>query len=159
AVLSGWSPAAVLVSPLLRARRTAELAGLGDAVVDDRLIEWDYGAVEGRTGAEINAERAAQGQAPWSIWRDGGPGGESPAQVSARVDSLLADLAAVRERGDVALVAHGHLLRVVAARWLGEPVSFGAHLVLDAARVCVLGAEHEQPALLLWNAGEVPAGL
>jgi probable phosphoglycerate mutase len=89
------------------------------------------------------------------LWRDGGPGGESPEQVGARVDALLADLAEVRRRGDVALVAHGHILRVLAARWLGQPVSFGAALVLDVARLSVLGHEHDWPALLSWNAGQV----
>jgi probable phosphoglycerate mutase len=153
--LAGWSPAAVVVSPLLRARRTAELAGLADPIVDHRLVEWDYGAVEGRTTAEVNAERAAAGREPWVLWRDGGPGGESPEQVGARVDALLADLAEVRRRGDVALVAHGHILRVLAARWLGQPVSFGAALVLDVARLSVLGHEHDWPALLSWNAGQV----
>jgi broad specificity phosphatase PhoE len=150
--LAGWSPATVMVSPLSRARRTAELAGLADPIVDDRLMEWDYGEVEGRTTAEVNAERAAAGQPPWVLWRDGCPGGETPDQVGERVDALLADLAEFRRRGDVALVAHAHILRVLAARWLGRPVSFGAALVLDVARISVLGHEHSWPAIRSWNA-------
>ena len=154
--LAGWSPSAVLVSPLIRARRTAELAGLTDPIVDDRLLEWDYGDVEGRTLAEVNAERAATGQQPWVLWRDGGPGGESPAQIGARLDSLLVDLAQRLRGGDVAVVAHGHVLRVLAARWLDEPVSFGASLVLGVTGVSLLGHEHEWPAILSWNTDRVP---
>lgn len=154
--LAGWSPSAVLVSPLIRARRTAELAGFTDPIVDDRLLEWDYGDVEGRTLAEVNAERAAAGQQPWVLWRDGGPGGESPAQIGARLDSLLVDLAQRLRGGDVAVVAHGHVLRVLAARWLDEPVSFGASLVLGVTGVSLLGHEHEWPAILSWNTDRVP---
>jgi probable phosphoglycerate mutase len=155
--LAGWSPWAVVVSPLLRARRTAELAGLTDPILDDRLAEWDYGEFEGRTTADVNAERAAAGQQPWVLWRDGAPGGESPDRVGARVDALLADVGELRRDGDVALVAHAHILRVLAARWLGQPVSFGASLVLDVARVSVLGHEHDWPAVLSWNADGVAA--
>ncbi|HEX3827064.1 MAG TPA: histidine phosphatase family protein [Sporichthyaceae bacterium] len=154
--LAGWTPALVVVSPLMRARRTAELAGLSVAGVDARLAEWDYGLVEGRTSAEVNAERAAAGRPDWSLWQEGAPDGESPEQVGARVDSLLAELPGALERGDVALVAHGHVLRVLAARWLGEPVEFGAALMLGPARLCVLGAEHDRSALATWNADRLP---
>jgi probable phosphoglycerate mutase len=154
--LAGWTPALVVVSPLTRARRTAELAGLPFSTVDARLAEWDYGAIEGRTTAEVNAERAAAGRPDWWLWREGAPDGESPEQVGARVDSLLAELPGVLARGDVALVAHGHVLRVLAARWLGEPVEFGAALMLGPARLCVLGAEHDRPALETWNADRLP---
>lgn len=156
AALAGWAPVAVLVSPLVRARRTAELAGLHVSSVDARLAEWDYGVIEGRTTAAVNAERAAAGQPDWWLWREGAPGGESPEQVGARVDSLLADVRPVLGRGDVALVAHGHVLRVLAARWLDEPVEFGASLMLGPARLGVLGAEHDWPALETWNADRLP---
>jgi probable phosphoglycerate mutase len=157
--VGAWAPVAVLVSPMLRARRTAELAGLRVSAVDVRLAEWDYGTVEGRTTAEINAERAVAGLPPWCLWRDGGPAGETPAQVGARVDELLADLREPLTRGDVALVAHGHVLRVLAARWLAERVEFGAALILGPARLCVLGAEHDRPAVETWNADRLPSSM
>jgi probable phosphoglycerate mutase len=154
--LGEWRPTTVLASPRIRARRTAELAGLHITEVDERLAEWDYGSLEGRTTTEINVERAAAGLPPWSLWRDGAPQGETPEQIGARVDSLLADLAGALAAGDVALVAHGHVSRVLGARWLGEPVAFGSALILGPARVCVLGAEHDRPAIELWNATALP---
>ena len=139
-------------SPLLRAARTAALAGFPEAVRDARLVEWDYGAYEGLTTEQINEMR---GDAPpWSLWDEGVPPGktpgESPAEVGARIDSFLSslDLAA----GDAVVFGHGHALRVLAARWLGLAPSRGAMLGLSPARVCVLGTEHGFAVLRLWNA-------
>ena len=138
--------AAVFTSPRRRARRSAELAGLAVTAVDDDLAEWDYGGYEGRTTAEILAERP-----DWSLWTDGGPGGESPDQVTVRVDRLLARVRPLLSTGDVALVGHGHCLRVVAARWIGLPVDGGALLKLDTATLSELGWEHGRPVVLRWN--------
>lgn len=135
----------VLTSPLARARETAELTGFPTAEVDDRLREWDYGEHEGRTTDEIHAE-----DPDWWLWSHGAAGGEDAAGVGARVDALLAER--VRPAtGDVLLVAHSHLLRVLAVRWLDLPAQDGAFLVLDAAGIGVLGTEHDRPALLRWN--------
>jgi broad specificity phosphatase PhoE len=142
-----WS--LVLSSPLGRARRTAELAGFPDAGTDDRLLEWDYGTYEGRTTVDIQTD------APdWWLWADGVPGGETAAQISGRVDALLQDrVRPALADGDVLLVAHSHVLRVLTARWLGLPPQGGAYVVLDAAGIGVLGEEHGRPALLHWNVG------
>jgi len=150
--LSGWHFAAVVCSPRARALHTAELAGLHVSRVDPDAAEWDYGDFEGRRTVEINAERAAAGQRPWLLWRDGCPGGESPADIGRRVDRLIDSFRGDLERGDVVLVAHGHLSRVVGARWLGQPTKFGGSLGYDTARVCVLGHEHGVPSIRLWNA-------
>ncbi|GAA1751070.1 histidine phosphatase family protein [Luedemannella helvata] len=145
-VLAGVEFAAVLTSPRLRARRTADLAGLPGAVVDEDLAEWHYGGYEGLTTAQIH-ERAPG----WSLWTDGGgPGGETPEQVGERVDRLLARVRSLT--GDVALVAHGHCLRVIAARWVGLPVALAKIFYLDTATVSVLGHEHGEPVLRRWNA-------
>ena len=136
----------VLTSPLSRAHRTCELAGFGEgAVVDGRLTEWRYGTYEGLTTAEI------RGDVPgFSVWTHPIPGGESLDAVGARVDSLIVDL---RRRDDPVLVfAHGHLLRVLAARWMRLPPAVGAHLELGPATVSVLGWERETPTLQRWNA-------
>ncbi len=138
---------AVLCSPRQRARRTAELAGLGITRVDDDLVEWAYGAYEGITSAEIRRERP-----DWDLWHDGCPGGESPAQVQDRVDRLLATVAPVLAQGDVALVGHGHCLRVVGARWARLPVTAGGALALDTGTLSRLGYEHERPVIRGWNA-------
>ena len=136
----------VLVSPLRRARQTCELAGLGAlATIEADLCEWNYGEYEGLTPAQIRA--TAPG---WQIFRDGCPGGESPAEVGARVDRLLAKLRTIG--GDAALFGHGHLLRVLAARWIGLPVSCGAHFLLRPASLSVLGYYHGMGAIELWNA-------
>jgi probable phosphoglycerate mutase len=148
--LAGEHFALVLTSPLTRARRTAELAGLAGVEIDDDLVEWDYGAYEGLTTAEISAELGR----PWTIFGDGVPAGEGETvtQVGARTDAVLARVRPVVEAGgQVALVAHGHLLRVLAARWLGLPPTDGALLKLDAASVSRLGYEHDRPVLILWN--------
>jgi broad specificity phosphatase PhoE len=138
--------AAVFTSPRRRAGRTAELAGLAVTAIDDDLAEWDYGSYEGRTTAEILADHA-----DWSLWTDGGPGGESPDQITVRVDRLLARVLPLLSTGDVALVGHGHCLRVVAARWVGLPVDGGALLKLDTATLSELGWEHGRPVVLHWN--------
>ena len=149
AVLAGRPFAAVLSSPRLRARRTAELAGLTVTAVDPDLAEWDYGEYEGITTAAIHEHRPE-----WSLWTDGAPGGESPDQVQARLDGVLDRIRPLLETGDVAVVGHGHALRVLAARWIGLPVGGGAHLTLDSGGTSTLGHEHAIPAVLHWN---VPA--
>jgi len=142
--------AQVLTSPLQRARETCSLAGLGDvAVVDDDLQEWDYGAFEGRTSAEIQAEIPG-----WNLWTHGVHGGESVEQVGARAERCLARARAVG--GDVALISHGHFLRVLTARWLGLPAVDGRLFALDPASLSVLGHEHAASVIRLWN--EIPAG-
>jgi broad specificity phosphatase PhoE len=136
----------VLTSPLRRARETCELVGLGErAEADPDLTEWDYGAYEGLTPQEIRAR-----QPEWMIFRDGAPGGESPAQIGARVDRVIAKVRA--RAGNVALFAHGHVLRVLGARWLGLPPSAGSQFLLDTATVCVLSSYHGVPAVKRWNA-------
>ncbi len=137
--------ALVLTSPLLRARETCRLAGHGDvALLEPDLQEWDYGAYEGRTTAEIRAERPG-----WTIWDGGVPGGETIDEVAARADRVIARAAAAG--GDVALFAHGHLLRVLGARWIGLPGAAGGGLALDTASVSVLGPERERRVIRHWN--------
>ena len=137
--------ALVLASPLSRALETCRLAGFGDvAQVDPDLQEWDYGEFEGRTIAEIRAA-----QPGWSVWTVGGPGGELPSDLEQRADRIIARVTAVD--GDVALFAHGHLLRVVAARWLGYPASAGAGLFMDTASVSVLTCHREDRVIRHWN--------
>ena len=145
--LRGEVFACVRCSPLQRARRTCELAGFGaGAEADARLLEWDYGDYEGRTSAEIHATRPG-----WQLFRDGCPGGESPAQVAARADRLIATLRGVA--GDTLLFSSGHFLRMLAARWLGLAPAAGALWMLDTASLGVLGYEHtlQQPVIRLWN--------
>jgi probable phosphoglycerate mutase len=135
----------VLSSPLRRARETCELAGLGEKVVlDDDLREWNYGEYEGLTTQQIHEHRP-----DWNLWRDGCPGGETADQVAARADRVLKRL---REAdGDCAVFAHGHILRVVGARWIEQPVSFGARIALSAGSLSTLGFERETQVLRLWN--------
>lgn len=144
--LSGWSFGLVLSSPLRRARETAELAGFGERLLlDDDLHEWDYGDYEGLTTPEIHDQRPG-----WWLWRDGCPGGERPAQVAARADRVLA-----RVQGaecEALLFAHGHILRVLAARWLETGPEWGARFVLGAGSVSVLGYERDTRVLRRWNA-------
>jgi broad specificity phosphatase PhoE len=139
--LAGHRFARVLVSPLVRARDTSRLAGFPRAEVDEDLREWDYGAYEGRTTAEIQAERPG-----WSLWRDGVPGGETLDQVAARAVGTVRSTS-----GDVLVFAHGHILRVVAARWLGLPAESGSHLALGTGTISVLGWEHSTPVVQSWN--------
>jgi probable phosphoglycerate mutase len=138
--------ALVLVSPLQRARQTCELAGLGPkAVVEPDLAEWNYGDYEGLTPGQIHE------QAPgWLVFRDGCPGGESPEHVAARADRVIARARAAE--GDVALFAHGHVLRVLAARWIGMSAGAGQHFLLDTGTVNVLDHYRGVPALKTWNA-------
>jgi broad specificity phosphatase PhoE len=138
-----------LVSPAQRARRTAELSGLTGTETDDRLWEWDYGAYEGRTTPQIGEERPG-----WYLWRDGVVGGETVEQVGARVDGVLDRVRPNLAGGDVALVAHGHVLRVLTARWLGLPPAGGRLFRLDTGTLSTLGTEHDQPVIRSWN---VPA--
>ena len=136
----------VLTSPLERARTTCELAGLGArAEIDRNLMEWNYGEYEGLTPKQIRAKAPE-----WLLFRDGCPGGESPEQVGARVDRLVTRVRAAE--GHVALFAHGHILRVLAARWLGLPAPAGCHFMLDTATVSVLGYYRGIPAVKRWNA-------
>lgn len=155
-LLSGRTIGDVVTSPMARALRTAELAGLTPTHVDPDLREWDYGGYEGITTAEIQRERP-----DWFLFTDGaapGPAehpGESPEQVGARADRVLARLAprlADEHGGDVVLVAHAHLLRVLAARRLGLPAAAGALFTFETGAVGVLGTEHGRPAVLAWNA-------
>jgi probable phosphoglycerate mutase len=136
-LLRGRSPALVVTSPRTRARVTAELVGLAPDRVDERLVEWDYGEYEGRTTAEIREQRPG-----WTIWADGAPGGETPEQVGARADAVLAGVTDALDSGDVVLVGHGHFSRVLLVRWIGLPVAMGAHVLMDAAAWAVLGHEH-----------------
>jgi probable phosphoglycerate mutase len=136
----------VLSSPLQRARDTCELAGLGTlASVDRDLMEWNYGEYEGLTTDEIRQTRP-----DWSVFRDGCPGGESPLEIGARADRIVAKVRAVD--GNVALFAHGHIFRVVAVRWINLPVSYGENFLLDTATLNVLGYYRESPAFKIWNA-------
>jgi broad specificity phosphatase PhoE len=155
-LLAGHAIALTLTSPLRRARRTAELAGLGEAQVEPDLHEWDYGGYEGLTTAEIRGLRPG-----WVLWTDGvaaGPEdrpGESPRQVGARADRVLARIGPALgdpAQGDVVLVAHGHFLRVLAARRLGLPPAAGALFRLDTGTVSTLGTEHGRPVITAWNA-------
>lgn len=135
----------VLTSPLARAARTAELAGLTAAVHDD-LVEWDYGPEEGRT-----TEQARETRPGWSVWDDVGLG-ETLDELAARQRRVLDHARPVLDRGeDVCLVGHGHAMRVLAACWLGLPPGVGQQLVLGAGSLSVLGYEHGCPALLSWN--------
>jgi broad specificity phosphatase PhoE len=144
--LAEWSFGRVLSSPLSRALETCRLAGLGDAVqTTEDLLEWDYGEYEGITTAEIRASRPG-----WSLWRDGCPGGEQAADVGRRVDRVIAELEAVE--GDVAVFAHGHVLRVLAARWVGLGAEAGALLALGTGTLSVLGYERETRVIRRWNA-------
>jgi probable phosphoglycerate mutase len=143
--LRAWSFAHVFCSPLGRAWETCELAGLGSvAVLRDELLEWDYGEYEGITTPQIREERPG-----WDLWRDGCPGGETAADVGARIDRLLSEVRGLR--GDVACFAHGHVLRVLGARWLGLPPSDGGLLGLGTGAVCALGHERERSVVWRWN--------
>jgi broad specificity phosphatase PhoE len=145
AALRGRQFALVLTSPLTRAAETCRLAGFGEAAEQrDELREWDYGAHEGRTTIEIREEAPG-----WTLWRDGVPGGETIARVAARVDRLVAELRSVP--GDALLFAHGHVLRVLATRWLGLEPQAGALFALDPATISTLGYERETAVIRLWN--------
>jgi broad specificity phosphatase PhoE len=142
--------AAVISSPRRRALRTAELAGLPVTEVDEDLTEWNYGRYEGITSAQIHQDHDSN----WSLWTDGAPGGETPAQVGVRVDRVIAKAAKLLDQGDVALVGHGHLLRVCGARWIGLGPDGGGLLKLDTATLSVLGHEHSTRVIQQWNSGQ-----
>ncbi len=145
--LAGRTFAAVFTSPLRRAVHTCELAGFGSvAVVEPELVEWNYGAYEGRTSAEIHAERP-----DWQLFRDGCPGGESPGQVGARADRVIRQVQAIA--GDVLLFSSGHFLRMFAARWLGLEPEAGRYFVLGTASLSAMGYEHDrsEPVIRLWG--------
>lgn len=136
----------VLVSPLTRAVDTCELAGLGEgAERREELIEFNYGEYEGLTTATIRETVPG-----WSVWTHGSPGGEAPADVGTRLDPLIAELK--ESEGDVALFAHGHVLRALAARWIELPAAHGGYLVLGTGTLSVLSWERERPAIRVWNA-------
>ncbi len=137
--------ALVLCSPMQRARKTCELAGFGDkAVIDPNLVEWNYGEYEGLTPKQIR--EAAPG---WLIFRDGCPAGETPEDVGVRVDRVIT-LARAAE-GDTALFAHGHVLRVFVAPWIGLPPGGGEHFLLNTGTLCVLSYYRKIPAVRIWN--------
>ena len=140
----------VFTSPLQRARRTCELAGLDEvAEIDPDLVEWDYGDYEGQFSPDIRKTRPE-----WNLFRDGGPRGESPTQVSERADRVIARVR--RLKGNIAIFSHGQFGRVLAARWIGLPVGQAQHFVLSTASVSILGYEHnltDQSAVVQWNVG------
>jgi broad specificity phosphatase PhoE len=139
----------VLTSPLRRALQTCELAGLvAEAQIRDDLGEWDYGDYEGLTTAEIHRRRPG-----WSLWRDGCPNGEAAADVGARADRVVAEVRGA-DRAAIAF-GHGHMLRVLAARWLGLPPEDGALFALATGTLSTLGYEHETPVILSWS--ELPS--
>lgn len=141
----GLAGVEVRTSPLVRARETCELAGFGErADVWDTLMEWDYGAYEGLTPAEIQAVRPG-----WLIWRDGVPEGETLAEVTARADEVVAWARGASR--DVLVFAHGHVLRAIGARWLGLPLSFAARIRLNPTSLSVLGWAYGEPAIESWN--------
>ena len=143
--LAAFSAAAVLTSPLRRARDTGDLIGLGDrALVDPDLCEWDYGSYEGMTTAEIRAGRPG-----WELFRDGPPDGEDVADVGRRVDRVIARVRAVP--GDVVCVAHAHVLRVLGARWIGLDPTGGRHFRLAPCSLSELGWEREHPVIISWD--------
>jgi broad specificity phosphatase PhoE len=154
--LAGRPIVATFTSPASRAAQTAELAGLPDPQVDPNLQEWDYGGYEGLTSAQISQQRGG-----WYLWRDGvirgdaDHPGETVEQVSARADVVLAGVRPLLTDGDVVLVAHGHLLRVLSARWLGLEPAAGRFFKLDTGTLSLLGFEHDEHVVSMWN---VPPG-
>ncbi|MEO8828638.1 histidine phosphatase family protein [Lapillicoccus sp.] len=151
ALLAHWSFTRVLVSPLQRARRTADLAGLHDVEIDKRLMEWDYGGYEGMTTKGIRAKLGYM----WTVFENGVVPGDTPGErvesVAARAASVLWDVMPTLQTGNVALVGHGHYLRILATVFLRQEVRMGAKLLLDAGSVSVLEWEREQPAIRTWN--------
>lgn len=143
--LSSLKFSKVWSSPLIRARRTCELAGFETVASTDRdLVEWDYGDYEGRTTTEIHAQRPG-----WQLFRDGCPGGESPRQVAERADRVLNRVLAIS--GNVMLFSSGHFFRMLAARWTGIEIASANVFMLSTASLSALGYEHEQPVIRLWN--------
>ena len=143
--LAGHSFDLVLTSPMARARETCRLAGFGDrAEIDPDLVEWNYGDYEGKSTAEIRRWRP-----DWLLWRDGVPNGETVEGVGERADRVIARVAGVN--GDVALFAHGHVLRILTARWLGLEAAAGRLFALGTATLSTLGYEHETRVITSWN--------
>ena len=142
--LSGRTYALVLTSPRRRARDTARLAGYPNAVVDDNLVEWDYGSLEGRTTAEVRSEKPG-----WDPWRDGFAQGETLAHVANRADAVLDRVQ--RADGPVLVFGHAHMLRILAARWVGLAPEFGRHISLDPATVSELAWYREDRVIAQWN--------
>ena len=148
--LAGHPFGVVLTSPLSRARDTATLAGFGAvAQPDPDLMEWDYGALEGRETADIRVSLP-----DWTIWRGPWPGGETIAQVAARADRIVARVRSAVGSGDALVFAHGHLLRVLAARWLGLSPESGGLFALDTGTISILGWERAAPVVQVWNEGD-----
>lgn len=150
---ASMTPALVLCSPLSRAQETARLAGLQPDALDDDLLEWDYGAWEGLTTAQI---REQLGDPDWTVWQDPVPGGatpgEQPEDVGVRVERVIRRCLPLVEQGlDCVLVAHGHVLRMLTAMWLSLPARDGRLWALDAGAVSILGFEREQHVILAWN--------
>jgi probable phosphoglycerate mutase len=141
--IAGHEFALVLSSPLSRARDTAELAGMTPQLREN-LVEFDYGEYEGITTEQIRQDRP-----DWYLWRDGSPGGETADDVGRRVDRVIEE--ALRADGDVAIFAHGHVLRALAARWVEQPASFGGRLRLETGSVSILGFEREVRVMRRWN--------
>jgi len=142
--LAGHRFALVLTSPLSRAADTARLAGFPGATIEPDLMEWDYGQLEGRKFVDIRRDMP-----DWTIWQGPWPGGETVEEVGARADRVIARMRAAD--GDVLVFAHGHLLRVVGARWLGLPAASGGHLALSTATISILGWDRESPVIETWN--------
>jgi broad specificity phosphatase PhoE len=143
--LDSWDFARVLVSPSVRALETCQLAGIDErAQINEQLLEWDYGAYEGLTTPQIYAERPG-----WNLWRDGCPDGEDAAAVGARADTVIAGLMAAD--GPVAIFSHGHILRVLGARWIGLGPEHGSRLGLSTGAICVLGYERQTAIVSAWN--------
>ncbi len=152
--LAGLSFAKVFASPLQRARRTCELAGLGKAAeIDADLMEWDYGQYEGHSSIAVHQEHPE-----WNLFRDGAPGGESPAAIAARADRFIAKVRQIS--GDVAAFASGHITRVLSARWINLSPEVAGKLLCDTASISILSYEHDlnHPAIELWNDdGRIPS--
>jgi probable phosphoglycerate mutase len=148
AFLKGKEFAAVFTSPMQRARETCKIAGYGDvAVVDEGLREWDYGIFEGKTTKEIRVDHPN-----WSVWKDEIIDGETVEHVGERADGVIArSLAAAGDDGQVALFAHAHILRILAARWIGLPATGGSLLALGTGSLSVLGFERETRVIKSWN--------
>jgi broad specificity phosphatase PhoE len=144
--LAGLAFTRIFSSPLSRAKRTAELAGFAPELEPD-LLEWNYGDFEGLKTVEITAKRPG-----WNLFRDGAPGGETPEEVAARVDRLVAKLKGLT--GNVICFAHGHILRTIAARWINQPVTLATCMLLSTATISILSFNHhrlEEPAIKVWN--------
>lgn len=143
--LAGIEFAQILTSPRRRARQTAELAGFPGAVVDEDLVEWNYGEYEGVTTPEIHQRNPG-----WSVWEGVTPGGETPAEITTRLDRVIARVRGAN--GDTLVFGHSHCLRALAARWLGEPVSIGRFFWLGTSTLSMLGEDRGTPVVRLWNA-------